>query len=145
MTTTPIKCNQPICYSFSSRWHRSLVNSRVKVFFRKVRPIREPEITFFYVGTPFKQIVGYAQIQKIERVNLEQAKSIQNDGAISEKELENYFGNTSHVHAIWISNHQIFEEPFDLGKLKSEFGIFAPQNFFNVAQDLNEFLMGEHR
>ena len=47
--------------------------------------------------------MGYAQIRKIERVNLEQAKSIQNDGAISENELENYFGNTSHVHAIWLA------------------------------------------
>lgn len=115
----------------------------MSVFFRKVRPIRQPKTTFFYVGSPIKQIVGYAQISRIERVNLEQAKSIQNAAKISEEELERYFGETSAVHAIWISNHHIFEEPFGLEKLTALFGISAPQNFFNVADDLNAFLMGD--
>jgi len=69
MTIKAIKSNQSICYSFSSRWFKSLTSGKVKVFFRKVRPIRVPELTFFYVGSPIKQIIGYAYIKKIEMYN----------------------------------------------------------------------------
>jgi len=143
MTIKAIKSNQSICYSFSSRWFKSLTSGKVKVFFRKVRPIRVPELTFFYVGSPIKQIIGYAYIKKIEKISLNKAKSFKSDGMISEEELESYFGTKKHIHSIWIENQFFFEKPFNIEKLQSAFDIFAPQSFFNVSTELETFLMGE--
>lgn len=131
-----------VVYSFEGRWEEPLRIGSVRVFFRKRRPVVLPEMVFFYVGVPVKQIIGFSNVERIEPTNLSQAKSARKSGAITENELIKYIGDRVAVHAIYIGEPTIFPEPFELRELENNFGFSPPQSFSNVGSDFEKALIG---
>ena len=131
-----------VVYSFDGRWEEPLVSGRVKVFFRKRRPVVTPGRVFIYVGVPVKQVIGFAAVKKIETVDLEAALRIKESGAITENELVSYIGADRTVSAIWIGEPTIFSEPFTLSSLNDLHSFNPPQSFSNVSVDFESFLLG---
>lgn len=114
----------------------------VEVFFRKRRPVSTPSRVFFYVGVPVKKIIGFADVERVESVDLEAALAIRSSGAISEKELVSYIGKNGSVSAIWIDAPTLFPEPFGLAELKGLYGFNPPQSFSNVSAEFESLLIG---
>ena len=131
-----------VVYSFEGRWEEPLRLGRIRVFFRKRRPVALPQKVFFYVGVPVKQIIGFSNVERIEPNNLSQAKSARKSGAITENELIKYIGDSGTVHAIYIGEPTIFPEPFELRELETNFGFSPPQSFSNVGSDFEDTLIG---
>lgn len=130
-----------VVYSFAGRWHLPLSAGEVQVFFRKRRPVSTPSRVFFYVGVPVKKIIGFAEIERIESVDIKAALAVRSNGAISEKELVSYIGEDGIVSAIWISTPNLLPEPLDLIGLRQHCNFNPPQSFCNVSDDLHEYLM----
>lgn len=134
-----------VVYSFNGRWEKPLISGKVEVFFRKRRPVFMPSRVFFYVGVPVKKIIGFAEIRKIEPVDLEAAKRIKKSGAITDDELASYIGQDGTVSALWIGAPTIFLEPFTLSDLNERLGFNPPQSFSNVSTKFEDFLLGAIR
>lgn len=130
-----------VVYSFEGRWEEPLISGRVKVFFRKRRPVVTPSRVFIYVGVPVKKIVGFADVTKIESVDLNAALGIKKSGSITENELVSYIGADRSVSAIWIGKPKIFSEPFTLSELNNLHSFNPPQSFSNVSVDFESFLL----
>ncbi len=87
-------------------------------------------------------IIGYAQVQKIEPIDLHGALAIQKKGAITESELSSYIGQSGSVHAIWIEKPVFFSEGFDLNYLSENFKFSPPQSFSNLDSTVEKSLLG---
>lgn len=134
------KSAKSVVYSFEGRWESELQRNHIKVFFRKRRPIELPENVYFYVGVPVKAIIGYAEISKIEAVNLEQAIALCGPGKITANELLNYIGREGRVNAIWIENIKIFDQYLGLEDLRDSANFNPPQSFSYVDAPLGVIL-----
>jgi len=143
MTETNKKKNQSVVYSFEGRWEEPLRSGAIRVFFRKRRPLKFPNRVFLYVGVPVKAIIGFAEVESIVEVTLNQSKAIQTEGAITENELVRYIGDHGKVHAIRIGRPTIFPERFDLRELKEEYGFNPPQSFSIMNDNLERSILGE--
>jgi predicted transcriptional regulator len=111
------------------------------VFFRKRRPVEFPGRVFLYVGVPNKAIIGFADVDSINEVNLEQAKSLQDDGCITESELVRYIGESGQVYAITICEPVLFSEDWQLRDLKEFYGFNPPQSFSIIDLDFEKSLL----
>lgn len=100
-----------------------------------------PDRVFFYVGVPVKRIIGFSDLNFIERVGLNEALNYKNEGCITENELERYIGADGYVFAIHIREPVIFKNPLDLEYLRNEFGFNPPQSFSNVSADFERRLV----
>lgn len=130
-----------VVYSFNGRWEKSLVRKKVKVFFRKRRPVLPPDRVFFYVGVPVKKIIGFSDLNFIEKVGLNEAIKYKDEGCITETELEKYIGSDGYVFAIHLNEAIIFENPMDLESLRNEFSFNPPQSFSNVSANFERRLV----
>lgn len=142
MTNKETSDRRSVVYSFEGRWREPLERGDVEVFFRKRRPVHTPENAYFYVGVPVKQIIGGAPVKAIEPVNLRDALSMTEAGAITREELEKYIGEGGSVHAIWIGEPTIFQQPLDLDLLNERVGFNPPQSFSIVTPELNDVFAG---
>lgn len=112
-----------------------MMSKKVRVFFRKKRPIVQPDQVFIYVGVPVKQIIGFAAIDRIEKIGLSDALRLSDDGCISEVELRRYIQKDDSVYAIYIRDTVIFRKSVLLESIKTEFGFNPPQSFSNVSDE----------
>ena len=135
-----IGSKKSVVYSFNGRWLEALKSGAVKVFFRKKCPTATPSRVYLYVGAPIKEIIGYAEVQHIQDVSLDEALSLTEQGAISPQEVANYVGNGSSVHAIWIHSLILFSEPLSLLELREATSFNPPQSFCNISKELQEML-----
>lgn len=135
--------HRSVVYSFEGRWEKPLLSGKVRVFFRKRRPVIQPNRVFFYVGVPVKQLIGFSKVRSIQSVNLAGAIAIMDQGAITQEELTQYITSDGLVDAIWIGNPNIFETPFDLEFLKKNHNFNPPQSFSYVDEKLEDCLTGE--
>ena len=134
--------SRSVVYSFEGRWEEPIRHGKVRVFFRKRRPVKSPKRIFLYLGVPVKKIIGFADVQKIEPVRLDEAISARARGAITENELIKYIGENGTVHAIYIEKPTMFSQPFELSELNDQFGFSPPQSFSNVDEDFEKQLLG---
>lgn len=102
-----------------------------------------PKRVFFYVGVPVKKIIGFADIVKIEPVDLEAAVRIKKNAVINEDELSSYIAIDQTVSAIWISRPTIFSDPFTLSDLNRLHSFNPPQSFSYVTEGFESFLLRE--
>lgn len=130
-----------VVYSFNGRWEKSLVRKKVKVFFRKRRPVLPPDRVFFYVGVPVKKIIGFSDLNFIEKVGLDEAIKCKDEGCITEAELERYIGPDGYVFAIHLKEAIIFENPMDFESLRNEFSFNPPQSFSNLSANFERRLV----
>lgn len=141
-STNNTKKNPSVVYSFEGRWEEPLRRGEICVFFRKRRPIKLPGKVFFYIGVPVKAIIGFATVEDIKEVSLEEAKLFRDEGAITENELIKYIGIDGVVHAIRIGNIDLFARPRTLSDLNAEFGFNPPQSFSIVDESFEDILLG---
>ena len=134
--------SRSVVYSFDGRWEKALASGKVKVFFRKRRPVLTPSKVFIYVGVPVKKIIGFASVKNIEPVDLEAAMKIKQSGAITENELISYVGTDRTVSAIWIERPTLFSEPFSLSDLSESHGFNPPQSFCKLSIEFENYLLG---
>ena len=142
MKSTQMIKQTSVVYSFNGRWEDALTSGAVNVFFRKRRPVKTPSKVFFYIGSPAKKIIGFADVTRIEPVDLEMASKIMNSGAITENELISYIGPEGVVNAVWIAKPVIFSKPFTLSDLNERHNFHPPQSFSNVTAEFEEYLLG---
>lgn len=135
--------NPPVIYSFEGRWEEPIRRGEVSVFFRKRRPVKLPNRVFIYLGVPVKSIIGYAKVDSITQVSLEDAVKIRGNGAITENELVKYFGDRMYVHAIWIGEVELFRKPLGLYELSRDFNFNPPQSFSIVSAGIEAALTGQ--
>lgn len=133
--------NYSVIYSFNGRWEKPLVHKKVKVFFRKRRPVLPPDRVFFYVGVPVKKIIGFADLNFIEKVGISEAMNYKDEGCITDSELESYIGSEGCVFAIHLKEATIFKNPLNLESLRNEFNFNPPQSFSNVSSDFERRLV----
>lgn len=131
-----------VVYSFESRWDTILRSGAVNVFFRKRRPRVVPKLVFFYVGSPIKAIVGYADVVSITEVNLEEARNLSSHASIGDEELKSYITQNGKVHAIKIGAPTVFEKGHDYHQLKRERNFNAPQSFLILDKEFERHLLG---
>ncbi|MBB6190871.1 putative transcriptional regulator [Sphingobium wenxiniae] len=130
-----------VVYSFEGRWEDSLRSGKVRVFFRKRRPVNVPERIYLYVGVPIKKIIGYAEVDKIADISQSEAISIKSYGHITKDEIVTYMGERKYINAIYIKNHKIFKTPLSLNFLEENFGFNPPQSFSNLDEKMEaEFI-----
>ena len=134
--------NRSVVYSFGGRWEDALRANKVKIFFRKRRPVITPDRVFFYVGVPVKAIIGFAEVKSIVSVDLVSAKKMKNEAAITDKELSEYVGNGTSVYAISVDNLRIFPRALSLEFLSDRAGFNPPQSFSKLTDDLANLLSG---
>lgn len=142
MKSTQMIKQTSVVYSFNGRWEDGLVSGAIKVFFRKRRPVKMPSKVFFYIGTPVKKVIGFAEVTRIEPVDLEMANKIKRSGAITENELISYIGSEGSVNAVWIAKPVIFPKPFTLTDLNERYNFHPPQSFSNVTGEFEKYLLG---
>ncbi|TBD87038.1 hypothetical protein [Rhizobium ruizarguesonis] len=139
MTNT--KKNPSVIYSFEGRWEDLLRRGEIGVFFRKRRPIKLPDKVFFYIGVPIKAIIGFARVESINEVSLDEAILLRIEGAITENELIKYIGQGGKVHAIRIGKLVLFDKVRALADLNTEFGFNPPQSFSIVDASFENVLL----
>jgi len=127
-----------VIYSFNGRWEKPLREGKVRVFFRKRCPVSTPNRIAFYVGVPIKEIIGYANLERIDLVNLQGAIAMKHKGCISDSELLSYIGGTGEVHALHIGPPILLPRPLHLQNLSAEYDFNPPQSFSYPSQKLEE-------
>ena len=141
-STTNIKKNPSVVYSFEGRWEGPLRRGEIGVFFRKRRPIKTPGKVFFYIGVPVKAIIGFADVKSIGEASLKEAMLMKSDGSITEDELIKYIGDNGIVHAIRIGKLEFFDQAHKLDNLNAQFGFNPPQSFSILDSSFEDVLLG---
>ena len=124
--------SKSIIVPFASRWSESINDKNIKVFFRKRGPARMPKNIVIYLGVPISSIVAVAEVEKLERIDLNVALSLADIGCISEGELKSYIGYDKIVTAIFIKNQKNFKNPLGVKAIRKTMNFHPPQNFIQI-------------
>lgn len=132
MTMKNDKPKSVVIYSFKYKWAKPLADGDVEVFFRKRAPSRTPQRILLYVGSPISSIIGYANVNSMQKVTTKEALELSEKGSIDKSELKKYLEGSADVTAIWISPPVIYARPLSIQDVREVVNFHPPQNFMQI-------------
>lgn len=133
--STPENSSRSIVVSFGGKWHQPFLSKKVRVFFRKRGPrLMVPDYVYVYIGLPVSAIIGRAPVKNVEWLSPDDALRLAHDGAIAPEELRRYSRDSMQLCTVTLGGFQEFPVPLTATKLRSEFAMIPPQNFFVLSK-----------
>ena len=89
-----------------------------------------------YSTTPVKSVMGYAEIEKVHYLPIEDLwAAFRNDAKIQEVTFWNYFKGLTHGYGVQLKNPIRFPTPLSIDYLKQNYGVIAPQSYRYLNQE----------
>lgn len=130
-----------ILVSFDARWFEPIKNGEVNVIYRRRIPTSfSPKRLFVYIKTPMKCLIGWYEIEKIEKVSAEEAKKYMKDASIAESDLREYFEGYLEVGIYVVGDFYRLNNSMTLEELNNRTGFTPPQSFVALSHRATEFL-----
>ena len=83
-----------------------------------------------YSTTPVKSVIGYAEIEKVHYLPVEDLwAAFKDDAKIQETDFWNYFRGLTHGYGVQLKNPIKFSKPLSIDYLKKNYGMIAPQSY----------------
>lgn len=130
-----------VLVTFSAKWIEPLLSGSIKCVLRRRYPKSiVPTRMYLYVAAPFSQIIGVSKIIRIMDVDLTEAKTLQENTHVNEKELVQYFHGYKTVGCYFLEEPETFHPAIHLKALRESWSFYPPQSFVSLSREAVEWL-----
>ena len=123
-----------IVVSFDSKWHKLLLDGKIRAFVRRRGPTKfVPEWVYAYINSPVSALVAKLPVTHFEWRRGFDAK-LCDDAALQPQEMRFYTGDANYA-AFRVGSPCFARPQISLKELQATFGFVPPQSFFIVSID----------
>ena len=102
-------------------------------------------IAFIYASTPVQKIIGYALIENVSFITVDNIQCQYGEQSKLQKDFfYQYYNNLSHGFAVHLKNPIALKRPINLKELKEKYGIVPPQSYRYLSEEVLQTILCTH-